>query len=309
MNAYDKLKTTATQVADKSDCDIYLYNGKITHDALFRITRVAPVDKRKSARLILTTNGGNPDAAYKLARYFQDYYEGGFDVVIPGVCKSAGTLVILGAKKIFVSMYSELGPLDLQFVPKNELLNRSSALEAQTALKVLRRETFSQLEEMTLALIARSDGQISLKMATDTAVATTTAVMAELYKQLPPSELSTQERDLNIAKEYGTRLVKRSKICSEETINKLVQEYPSHGFVIDASEIRELFHNVDYIDSATGQVVKDMGSSAIIPRADKEPFVDLLSNESIAIVKQEGEQQANDDQPTPESKDVQKLSA
>ena len=51
--------------------------------------------------LVLITRGGDAHFAFKCARFLQHIYGGGFRVYVPSYCKSAGTLVCLGANSIF----------------------------------------------------------------------------------------------------------------------------------------------------------------------------------------------------------------
>src|SRR5690348_9747289 len=72
-NFFEKLIKTAS---DSYDADIILYVGPIDrpHDDLF-ITRVKGWKRRPNVILILTTLGGDPHAAYRMARCLQEEYK------------------------------------------------------------------------------------------------------------------------------------------------------------------------------------------------------------------------------------------
>lgn len=104
--------------------DIYTYSGEIfpTLDRLVRDRVDTPTNKQ--CALILTTPGDDADAAYKIARILQATY-GSFSLIVPSDCKSAGTLMALGAKEIVFGRYGELGPLDVQIFDPDEFLSRT----------------------------------------------------------------------------------------------------------------------------------------------------------------------------------------
>lgn len=93
----EKALVLASEVGSASHSDVYLYNGEIKRGAdLAFILGVHQNRSQKNAILILVTAGGDAHAAYKIARYMQNNYET-FTVIAPGLCKSAGTLIAVGA--------------------------------------------------------------------------------------------------------------------------------------------------------------------------------------------------------------------
>ena len=65
----------------------------------------------KQCVLVLTTDGGDAHAAYIIARYLRRNYEK-LTICVFGYCKSAGTLLALGAHELVIGERGELGPLD-----------------------------------------------------------------------------------------------------------------------------------------------------------------------------------------------------
>ena len=63
-----------------------------------------------------------------------------------------------------------------------------------------------------------------------------------IYSQFDPMYLGNVERANLIAYHYGKRLATDN--VKDETIERLIADYPSHGFVIDRKESQELFHNI-----------------------------------------------------------------
>ncbi len=68
-------------------------------------------------------------------------------------------------------------------------------------------------------------------------------LMGQIYGQIDPSRLGEVERYVRVSLEYGSRL--QSGNVKSDTIIKLVAGYPSHEFVIDRTEARELFNRID----------------------------------------------------------------
>jgi len=69
-----------------------------------------------------------------------------------------------------------------------------------------------------------------------------------IYAQIDPMHLGIINRAMGIAWSYGYRLIskgnniKKSKM--EATLDRLIRDYPSHRFVIDRDEAKELFLHV-----------------------------------------------------------------
>ena len=89
-----------------------------------------------------------------------------------------------------------------------------------------------------------SKGRISFEMASNIAASITTGVMTAVYAQIKPDDLGKDLRDLHVARAYGERLIKHGGNATEDTVKHLVEGYPTHGFIIDASEAKDLFKAV-----------------------------------------------------------------
>lgn len=240
----NNLLECANKVAVSLDADVLLINAYIERRLDDRlINMVSKRRRRKNVLLILVTLGGDADAAYRIARCLQDSYER-FIAIITGYCKSGGTLCVLGAHEIVMSEAGELGPLDVQFYKKDEIGELSSGLVATEALEVLQQKAFSMFEEYFLAIKTKSFNQITFKTATEIAIKISVGLLEPLYRQFDPIQVGEMARSMKIATAYGIRLMVRSRNFTEETLKILSMTYPSHSFVIDKSEVEELFDNV-----------------------------------------------------------------
>ena len=73
-----------------------------------------------------------------------------FFLYVSGFCKSAGTLVALGAHELTMSDHGELGPLDVQLLKKDEIWETQSGLTAMDTLSAYKLQAFEPFEEFFL---------------------------------------------------------------------------------------------------------------------------------------------------------------
>src|SRR5208282_521147 len=68
----------------------------------------------KSGYLMLTSPGGDPNAAEKLLSMCRYRLTEAFNIIVPDYAKSAATLMCLGCDKVYMGYLAELGPIDPQ---------------------------------------------------------------------------------------------------------------------------------------------------------------------------------------------------
>lgn len=237
----DKLFTLVED--GEAHTDIILYNGPIDRNGYIKITKACrKSNPAKNATLILATYGGDPDAAYRIARALRhNYHE--LTIIVPRECKSAGTLLAIGASKLVVCDMGELGPLDVQLRKHDEMFESSSALDYYQALSGLQSFTKNAFKDYLLDI--KSSCGITAKTAADFSSTLTTGLFSPIFQQLDPIKLGEVQRAVQIAEKYGERLNAYDKPMTEDSLSKLIAGYPSHGFVIDRKEAKTLFNNVN----------------------------------------------------------------
>jgi len=247
------------RVSDHYQSDIVLYVGPIDrpYDDRF-IARVAGFKRLDNVLLILTTNGGDPHAAYRMGRCLQASYQttgstvGGpgqneaknkFRLFVDTRCKSAGTILAAGANILMFSDYGELGPIDVQIRKSDEVGERDSVLTPRHALEALQEGTLRHFANAFTQLRFAKELAFTTKLAADVARDMSVGLFNPIYAQVDPMRIGEYDRAMRIASEYAKRL--GSANLKEGALERLVQGYPAHGFVIDKKEAAELFREVE----------------------------------------------------------------
>ena len=190
----------ANAIAESLEAAVFVYSGSIDSEGFGRLVEsMQPSDAqpmRPNAIMFLTTYGGDAGQAYRIARLLQTVTNK-FYLCVPSECKSAGTLIALGASEIFMPSVSELGPLDVQLRRRDEIGGRRrSGMVVRTALDGLAEETFKVFEQVMLRITLSSNHTISFDVASRVASEIATGVMAPVYAQVDPA-LGNDLRDLS----------------------------------------------------------------------------------------------------------------
>lgn len=242
-----KKETTLTQALENTPytgviTDVISYAGTISMAGYESICAQLKNKKGHKALLVLATPGGDPHAGFRIARALQHEYSE-FSLLVPRYCKSAGTLIAVGAKQLFLDDMSELGPLDIQVKKNDELVGRNSGLDIIAALDYLRDQSMSSFHKHCTELVAGAG--LSTKAASDIAARLTIGVLEPISGQIDPMKLAEMQRAMDIAYQYGNRLNEKSGNLRSQGLDLLVSGYPSHGFVIDRKEAKSIFVRVN----------------------------------------------------------------
>ena len=225
------------ELAEEKDSDVFVISGVIDRrlsDLLIE-TIESINSKRANVVVFLCTFGGNPDGAYIIAKTFKRVY-GKFELYISGYCKSAGTIIALGANEIAMGTKGELGPLDVQLPKEDSLFSQTSGLDSAKSINVLESEALNVFYEIFVHLIGVSEGRFTTRTAAKIATELVVGMLAPIAGQVDPLRLAENQRALDIAQKYGTQLG-----ANPESIKRLIYGYPSHAHVIDLDEAKEVF--------------------------------------------------------------------
>jgi hypothetical protein len=205
-----------------------------------------------------------------------------FTVCVYGPCKSAGTLIATGAHKLIIFPHcGELGPLDVQMHKRDEIGEMKSGLSTKAAFDSLSERAFDFFERFMIEIKARSSGLVRFKTATDVASRVVYNLLGSVYAQIDPELVGEEHRDMQVALEYALRLSRNGCNIKFEGIRHLTYNYPSHGFVIDYQEARDIFTSVELPGDELRQLVGELGVDAARPR--DEPHIKILAkSDSVA---------------------------
>jgi hypothetical protein len=297
-NAVNELLDTAKKLMEEGDRDLLVFSGSIDSDTGETFIRQLLEYKgvRKKATLYLCTYGGDPHAAYRMARVLRRRYPGHVRILIGSLCKSAGTMIALCADSLGFSDFGELGPLDTQLSRPDEVLQRASGLEVFSTLQYLTDHAFTCFEQNMLTIIRRSGQTVSTRLASEIASKLTTGLLKPITAQLDPYRIGIAQRGLEVTKVYGRQLanVKNLRTNADEIVEHLVKDYPTHAFVIDQEEAKTLFKNVDSFNETEQQLFEQL--RAALERPSDDPFIVNFASQLAQQASKEKQEDENAEQ-------------
>ena len=188
--------------------------------------------------ILLHSPGGYADVAYRLAQFLRRQC-GSYTVVIPAMAKSAATLFSLGAAKIVLGRFGELGPLDAQ-IDDLDREQRLSALEVVQSLERLNSEAVQAVDAQMVFWGQRSGKKIETLL--PIAAKFVAQMMKPLFDKIDTVQYTRMARDLKVAQDYAERLL-MGHYSPEDAVSLagvLTEAYSDHGFVLDAAELRRI---------------------------------------------------------------------
>ncbi|PPC79557.1 MAG: hypothetical protein CTY40_10820 [Hyphomicrobium sp.] len=282
-----QLTEESNKLANTLDADLIVLNYELLPpiDLLF-IEMSAKRPPRRNVYLFLTTEGGSADSAYRMMRYLQARYTA-VHVVVCGWCKSAGTLMCIGAHNLYMGPAGELGPLDVQIVKADEMDEQKSGLVAEAAFEKLQQESFKFFMQFAQD-IGGSGYRVTLKTAFDIATRMTVGVIEPIFDKLDPVTIGEDFRSNRLAQAYAERLGVHSKNLVRtrqfDALENLLSGYPSHGFVIDAKEANTLFRNVHPVRPEMDKLLALLGTDVLLPRSRRQgqgPRMEFMNDDPI----------------------------
>jgi len=295
----NSLKEIVNNLSHKYKADLFLFNGEISVGSADEFIRKVKTIKKKNDNfiLVLTTFGGDPHSAYRMVRYIKRNYKK-FILYNFGYCKSAGTMLSLGADEIVMSDFSEFGPLDIQVIKEDELIFMSG-LSYYDGLMALSSQAITIFDEHFSGLKVKSGGSITTKTAAEIATQLSVGLIAPITSQIDALKLGEIQRSINIAQHYANRICEKT-----ETINILVSHYPSHGFVIDIEEMKEIFDNVREVDDSEAKLEVELKQLGRFPQED--PIIINLKGDKLEEREGENESSSKENGKRPQASTIGK---
>lgn len=234
---------TIQDVFNEYPADLILYRGEINRLGYHRFCDLigGSQEKKEKLCLVLITHGGDPNAAYRIARAAKHHYHR-MEVFIPDVCKSAGTLLCIGADGLIFGDRGEMGPLDIQVSKPDEIRENMSGLNIFQAISALTENALGAFSRYLAEI--KTGGRIRTRLAADFSATLASHIISPIAAQIDPLTLGEHNRAMQIALEYGKRLADAKQSLQPGALTRLLSGYPSHEFVIDRREARTLFNHV-----------------------------------------------------------------
>lgn len=282
--------------------DVFLYNGEIKRSADLRFIELVNREKRDDdCLIIIVTPGGDPDAAYKMARYLQHRYQS-YKVLISGYCKSAGTLFAIGADEVIFTPYGELGPLDVQMAKTDKIASLESGLNITEAFVTLEDRARQTYQNVITDILSSSGGIVSFQTASHAATEIVTALYGPIFGRIDPEEVGSRSRAMRIGEDYSHRLAEKWNNLKVDAVSTLSQTYSSHNFVIDYGEAQSLFNNVRLATDEEMELVIELGSLARHP-SRSSLTIEKLRDIGASNEESEDHEQSTDKSPAAERAD------
>jgi serine dehydrogenase proteinase len=251
--------------------------------------------------VVIHTGGGDIHSAYLIIALLRLHAKK-LNACVPIVAKSAGTLVCIGADKIVLDEVAQLGPLDTQ-IDENKMGgmvgggdNFTSALDPFKSLDHLEQVSFKSLTET--AHVLTDSTQLDLNQSFQTAQSFVEATTAPMFRQLQPQKFGQYRRALSVGEEYGKRILKRFHNWEDgpaaNTIRQLVHDYPSHHYIIDIYELKEMGFDAELFPKEQRDVVDGLIPYALESKESIVTCVDPSPKDAVEAKTNGSETQPND---------------
>ena len=242
-----------------------IYHGEgenIDRGCLNKVLELLPrLGEHSSLCVVLDSPGGDIEDAFRIANATREYADD-VEVLVPQWAKSAATLICLSANRIHISPQGELGPLDPQIPDPSTGASWVSSLESFNALEHVRTNALDTLTAMIDLFL--DEMEIEAPFCYEHAKDLFPSVVFPLYQQINPYLLGRAGMALEMSDEYAFRVMSRWSYTGlgEEEINNIIHAlvwgYPSHGFVIDLREARELGLNAQVLDPEPNNLCQEL---------------------------------------------------
>ena len=197
----------------------------------------------EAINVILDSTGGPLDSAFKTILYLSKYTES-INIYVPRKAKSASTLIAVGANNIFMSPFSELGPLDTQIRDPRNPADYVSALDCYQSVDYVRDFGFGTLNHALKQLTYSTQGRIPVVDLFTTAAEFAANVITPMITQVTALDFGGWGRSLKIGEKYAQTLLARvdptDNARAERIARRLVYGYTHHRFPIDIKEAEDI---------------------------------------------------------------------
>ena len=239
------IRDAAAQLARHRRGPVLLFvSQSLIHADVLTVRKLLGGERGDHLDLIVAGPGGVSEAAYLVARELRRRFTH-LTAYVPFEAKSAATLLCLAADELVLGDLGELGPLDQQYEAKQtaDYPLSTSQLLPGVALRQLQ-DGATACYDALVRRIVKESGLRPLEAGSKAAELVGT-LYAPLVQQLDPARLAECARGLAVGKAYAERVLRRYRPAlwaesGPQLLERLVQDYATHNFVLDREELAEV---------------------------------------------------------------------
>lgn len=229
----------------EGDYDVLVAKSSIYDEGFRKITKSIEQQKHDTLYLVLETSGGNPDLGFRIMQLLDAKYKKVY-VLVPNRAMSTGTLMALGADKIYMYHSSSLGPLDLQIEHPTDG-SWISTLDVRDTMNTI----LSHTEIASKRIYDQTYNKFGLSKTAAAKIANENAVklLQPIVNKIDPYHLHKSFRSADVGAKYGSillqnRMFKSNPYVADYISSKLANDYESHSYAITLSEAQKIFLSV-----------------------------------------------------------------
>lgn len=268
-------------------------------------------DKPETKRVInvlLDSPGGVLDSAFKIVRYLT-WYAKHLRIYVPRRAKSASTLLALGAERIYLSPFGELGPLDAQILSPRNPQGFVSALDCYQSVDYVRKFGVDTMSQSLSRLGDDARSQIAFVDLLEAASSFGTGAIRPMLEGIKALDFGAWGRSLQIGEIYARQVLSNNKQILTNSrppdsgdgsspgrqepdpaaaiASRLVYDYPHHLYFMDYREIKD-------IGLETEIMSKDIYDAAmrVLEKCEGKSFVDFVSSAESEMPREKRQQGA-----------------
>lgn len=280
-------------------------------DAFGYQEKLGPDSEGRRINVLLDSPGGSLDSAFKIVRYLT-WYASELNVYVPRRAKSASTLLALGAHRIYLSPFGELGPLDAQILDPRNPSTFISALDCYQSVDYVRKFGVNTMSQ-ALSRLGSEAGRGSafgdvLRAASSFGV----GAIQPMLDRIIALDFGAWGRSLEIGEKYARQILKDNKSMlnvrespdpgigkpqmdgaldrAEEIARRLVYEYPHHLYFMDYREVIDIGLKAEVMSESAYEA-----AMRVVELSEGKSFIDFVSNGEKELRQEKREQRLREE--------------
>jgi hypothetical protein len=208
-------------------------------------------------------------------------------VHVPSRAKSASTLLAIGADKVYLSAFGELGPLDTQIPDPRNPANTVSALDCYQSVDYVRDFGFNTITSVLPQLVDATERRIPVSDLLAAASTFAIGAIQPVLSTITALDFGGWGRSLRIGEKYASKLLRAKTkdgdyVRADNIAYQLVYGYTHHPFPIDFHEAKRIGLDVEPMDGPTYDKAVE-----VLAACRHKSYVGFLSEDEAARTEHE----------------------